>query len=396
MPSGNHSDLMILSALHPYPPQAGGTRHMLDSIAQLSRFYAIDLCILQDPAVPLVWGPLTDWCRSCHAFERTPRRLSPWLPPAVSLEYSAPLCQHVQQAWAIRSPRMVQIEYTSMLQYAPLARRTGATVICTAYVIAFVAQVRRAQRETDHRRRARRWLGAMALWWYELRMLPLCDLVMTLSAYDAIVLRRWLPRLPVFAAGAGMNLDDHPVCFNPQAQHEVLFVGSYQHPPNVEGALWLAQEVWPLVQQACPDARLTLAGKSPPAALQALASEHVRVPGTLDDVRPCYERASLFAAPIFWGSGVRIKILEALAYGMPLVTTPMAAEGINLVDQKHALFAQQPGEFAAAIVQLLQDAPLRERLSRAGRALIEQQHNWQRLGEQLIARYEQAHAGRLR
>ena len=169
----------------------------------------------------------------------------------------------------------------------------------------------------------------------------------------------------------------------------MLFVGNYLHPPNVEGALWLAREVWPLVRRLSPGARLTLAGRAPPPEIAALTAADVRVPGMVDDLRPLYARASMVTAPIFWGSGVRIKILEALACGLPLVTTALAAEGIDLRQGESALFAEQPGEFAAAIARLLDDAALRVRLSAAGRALVERDYDAEQIGARLVALYEQ-------
>ncbi len=167
-------------------------------------------------------------------------------------------------------------------------------------------------------------------------------------------------------------------------------------PPNVEGALWLAREVWPLVRRARPTARLTLAGRTPPHAIQALAAPDIRVPGTADDLRPLYARASLVAAPIFWGSGVRIKLLEALAHGLPIVTTAQAAEGIDLRHEQSALFAERPDAFAAALLRLLGDPALRARLSAAGRALAERDYDWDQIGARLAGLYEGARAQRVK
>jgi glycosyltransferase involved in cell wall biosynthesis len=171
------------------------------------------------------------------------------------------------------------------------------------------------------------------------------------------------------------------------AEDEVLFVGNYLHPPNVEGALWLAREVWPLVRRVRPGARLTLAGRAPPPAIAALAAPDIQVPGELDDLRPLYARSTLLAAPIFWGSGVRIKLLEALACGLPVVTTALAAEGIDLREGESALFAERPAEFAAAIARLLGDANLRARLGAAGRAIVERDYDAEQVGARLVRLY---------
>lgn len=380
--------LTILSPLAPYPPLSGGTAHMLRVTQQLAQRYQVSFVALAPAPEQVEWGPLAAQCASVRAFRRTQRSKWGFNPPAARQEHSAELLAYLRRAWAAQPPAIVQLEYTSMAQYARPARAAGALVACTAIELAFRTQVRRARQERDARLKARRWLGALSLWRYELATLPQCDLVITLSEPDALALRRWLPRLTVEYIPSGIDLAEWPVCRTPRAGAQVLFVGNYLHPPNVDGALWLAREVWPLVRLAHPGARLTLAGRDPPAAIQALAAPDIHIPGAVADMRPLYAQATLVAAPIFWGSGVRIKLIEALACGLPVVTTALAAEGIDLRHAQSVLFAEQPAGFADAIVRLLADPVLRERLGAAGRTLIERDYDAALVGARLEALYE--------
>lgn len=170
---------------------------------------------------------------------------------------------------------------------------------------------------------------------------------------------------------------------------EVLFVGSLAHLPNRQAARWLLGEIWPALRARVPGARLTIVGREPPAALAAEAeAAGVTLAADVPDVRPYYARARAVIVPIRSGGGIRVKILEALAAGRPLVTTRLGAEGLPLVPGEHALFAEGADALAAALARLLSDRPLAERLAANGRALA-QGFAW----ETLARRQERAFSG---
>ena len=114
------------------------------------------------------------------------------------------------------------------------------------------------------------------------------------------------------------------------APPEVVFVGNFRHPANVDAAVWLAGTLFPPVRDRVPDARLTIVGASPTPEVRALAGEAVSVTGPVDDVVPYLDRAAVVAAPIRLGGGMRVKVLEALAAGKAVVATPLAVEGLDV------------------------------------------------------------------
>jgi glycosyltransferase involved in cell wall biosynthesis len=378
----------------PHPPVAGSTVHIWHVARQLARFYAVSLFANANDPQRVDWGPLAEQCTEVAAFQRTFDRSLNLDPPAVRQEYSATLEAHLRRRWAEQPPEIVQIEFTTMLRYVHVVRSTHASVVSVIHSLGFLAQIRRARTERDPRMRLRRLIGALSFWQFEVRALAGCDLVIALGAADRDTLARWLPRLPVVVIPSGIDRTMWQPCFDPTVENEVLFVGNFLHPPNLEGALWLAHEVWPLVQRVRPSARLTLAGREPPAEILALASQSIHIPGTLDDMRPLFGQVSVFVAPIFWGSGIRIKLLEALATGIPIVATPLAAEGMDVAGS--AIIAEQPRAFADGIVRLLDDCELRRRMSVAGPQVVQRDYDWQRLAERMAGLYQGLRAGHRR
>ncbi len=135
----------------------------------------------------------------------------------------------------------------------------------------------------------------------------------------------------------------------------ILFIGGYNHTPNVDAALWLCNEIMPRVWAQEPNAHVQLLGSNPPDAVRALASERVSVPGYIPDVTSYFASSRVFAAPLRFGAGIKGKVGHALTYGLPCVLTDVAAEGFDVRDGEHCLIANDAASFAAALVCLLRD-----------------------------------------
>ena len=156
----------------------------------------------------------------------------------------------------------------------------------------------------------------------------------------------------------------------------VAFVGLLGWTPNVDAALWLTERVWPLVRREMPEARLVLVGRDPAPAVRALAAEDVTVTGTVPDVTPYLARARVAVAPLRAGGGSRLKILEALDAGRPVVATTVGAEGLEKLVDRGILLADDPAEFAAKVVSLLRDPVRSEALGRVGSASVAEHFSW--------------------
>ena len=136
----------------------------------------------------------------------------------------------------------------------------------------------------------------------------------------------------------------------------LLFIGNYNHPPNVGAVIWLCEKIMPIVWQQLPEVKVTLLGDDPPEEVKQLAHDYrVRVPGFIPDVSPYFLSHRVFVAPLQYGAGMKGKIGQSLEFGLPIVATAIGTEGMNLVNEKNVLEANNIQDFAAAILRLYQD-----------------------------------------
>jgi glycosyltransferase involved in cell wall biosynthesis len=190
-------------------------------------------------------------------------------------------------------------------------------------------------------------------------------------------------RLMVLPNGVSDSLLALPVSH--ERTTDIVFVGTMAYYPNEDAARWLALEIFPRILAHVPEARLQLVGHDPRRLLESLQNGHrIIATGRVEDVTPYVRRAAVSVVPIRIGAGTRIKILEALALGTPVVSTTIGAEGLSLVPGKHLQIADTADRFAAEVVALLRNPDARARIAAAGRALVAERHTWSRVGERFV------------
>lgn len=168
-----------------------------------------------------------------------------------------------------------------------------------------------------------------------------------------------------------------PTAVLPEApEATVAFVASMGWAPNVDAAVWLGREIWPLVQAAVPEARLLLVGREPAPAVRALADENIHVTGTVSDVTPYLAQSRAVVAPLRAGGGTRLKIMEALDTGRPVVATTVGCEGMDDLVGRGVVVADTEAGLADAIVCLLVDPARASALGRTGHDAVAADHTW--------------------
>jgi glycosyltransferase involved in cell wall biosynthesis len=189
------------------------------------------------------------------------------------------------------------------------------------------------------------------------------DVVIAVSEEDRRILQREVGKLPVEVIP---NIHAVPPLVEEKKNigSSLLFIGNFRHDPNVDAMLYFCTEVLPLIKQEVPDVELTIVGGSPPEEVRRLTAEKVRVLGFVPDVKPLLEVSDISVAPLRYGGGMKGKIGEAMAYGLPVVTTSIGTEGFGLTSGQHVLVGDTPEAFASAVVDLIRDRELYERLRR--------------------------------
>jgi len=253
---------------------------------------------------------------------------------------------------------------------------TGIAVDRTIRVPKIVIAIDELARPAQHRLRLAHGPGArLGAWLYwraitrlQSRICRKFDRILTLSEHDRRTLLGRDPALSVGVLPFPFGLDPARAREARRAPADLLFVGAMHRDANVDAVRWFHAEILPRVRSAIDGVRFTIAGASPPAEIERLsASAGVEVTGFVESLEPLYARATVFVAPLRIAGGIAGKTLDALAAGCPVVTTTIGNDGVGATAGEHLLVADAPADFAAAVIQLLRDPELRERLGERAR-----------------------------
>jgi polysaccharide biosynthesis protein PslH len=204
------------------------------------------------------------------------------------------------------------------------------------------------------------------------------------SQHDQSIFKKQYGLERVFVIETGVDVAYFSAPQGKRKLHQMLFTGSMDWLPNEDAILFFCQEIFPRISSAMADASLNIVGRYPGKRVRMLADSNPRihVTGRVEDVRPFLAESSLFVVPLRIGGGTRIKIYEAMASGIPVLSTRIGAEGLPVKDQEHLLLADTPEDFANSAIRLLQDAPLSRRIAERAKDFVSENSDWKIIGRQ--------------
>jgi glycosyltransferase involved in cell wall biosynthesis len=371
--------LLLLTETIPYPLDTGGRIKTFNTLQILSARHEVHCHALVHDVRHLRFEEnLRPHCASVtlhSVFRSYPREalslassLATRLPFVVGRHFHRRILRRLQAACQQHRFDAIYCDHLSMMEYG---RRLGLPIVLDAHNVEFEIIRRYAATLGWSPLRAFAELEWHRLRQYERRWYPQCRLIFSVSDIDARTIREMAgARVPVVTIPIAIDARAAPVIDELVAAPEILFVGGFHWPPNTDAVTFFIQEILPHVRGVVPDARLTVVGRNYEQVVKRTGTPTgVRFAGHVDDVELYFRRSRVMVVPIRSGSGMRVKILDALARGLPTVATSVGCEGIDIRIGADLLVADDPVDFAAQVVRLLTDRPLAESLAKAGRLL---------------------------
>jgi len=388
--------VLWLSQNLPFPPKTGVLQRNYNLIRECSRFAEVHLvAIVKQDILPnfdeaVAARELKALCAtvtSVHMPIEQSRATFLWMvlkslftttPFTANWTDAAPLRQAIEQASA-RGP--YDLVFFDTISFAPFRGIVKAwPMVLNHHNIESHLLERRIAYESNALRRFYLGQESRKLRAYEAAVAADFETNMVVSRLDGDRLREICPGASTTVLANGVDTE-YFQRRSPRSEVErghLIMVSGMNWFPNRDAVLLMAESVWPELTKAMPDARLTIVGASPPQAVLDLAARdsRVTVTGFVDDVRPYMEKAQVYLCPMRDGGGTRLKILDALAMGVPIVATQMALEGIDVAPETDVLVANEPRDFVAQIVRLVGHPQLWEQLHNNGRAFVERHFAW--------------------
>ena len=404
--------VLFLSQIVPYPPHGGVLQRGYNLLRELGRRTTVDLFAFVHPdtlpteaARAESMAAMRQFCERVEYFPLWAKasqvhRAAALLASACSqrpfssiAHQSAAFRQRVSEAMSSGKYDILHVDTIALSQFA--GGRNGLPAVLTHHNIESSLMDRRARVETRPLAKSFLRREALKLAEYERSASAAYDVNILVSGVDEQALRDRVPDVHTAVVPNGVDVEYFTPAPAPQSR-TLIYTGGMNMFANRDAVMHFVGDIWPLIKASAPDARFVAVGQDPPKELVSIAARdpHITVTGYVDDIRPFVRQSAVYVVPLRVGGGTRLKVLDAMAMGMPLVSTTIGCEGLDVTPGEHLVVADTPASFAAATLALLADPGHRAELGRAARALVERRYAWPVIGQQLVDVYEDARSAR--
>jgi glycosyltransferase involved in cell wall biosynthesis len=393
--------ILFVTEQFPYPLDNGGNIRTFHILRQLAKEHEVILASCERSGLSSSdYDELKPYCSEIKLFPPVPREtlrqgyyliesLFGGRPYPINRNYSKEIHQWIRQR--VGEVDVIHFNHLDAVCYAEDFE--GVFVFDTHNLISNIYLRMRDQESNPLKRWFLRVLQKKTFD-YEARIIGRIALCLACSDNEKAEIENLVPGIRTETIPNGVDTGFYTVdaarTFN-SADHNLIFLGAMDYLPNFDGIRFFCKEVFDILQKHLPDIQLTIIGRNPPESIERLEKENLTVTGFVEDVRQWIQRADLMVVPIRIGGGTRIKILEGMAQGIPVISTRIGAEGIQADHEENIFFADTSQEMIEGIIKLLKDPDLRKKIADGGRKLVEEKYDWNVSGKKLLAAYSSIH-----
>jgi glycosyltransferase involved in cell wall biosynthesis len=390
MPEREQVDILFVCKTLPHERVIGGPVIIYNRVRILSQHHNVSLLCFVPPEEEVYTETISRFCRDFQgvpmpSYDNPLRKAWDWFfspVPVYFLNNRSPQMYDRLREMVERNHYDVVIsEYSMVAQY--LYRNpdlAGIKRVLSVHECYYLARRKAWKVQGFSRAGLAALFNLKGLKKFEFDMYADADKVLVLTPEGKSELQGVRPDLDISVVPHGVDVDHFRDSGESVREKAVMFLGNYPHDPNRDAVIYFHESIWPRVKKEVPEALFFIVGKDPTPDLLELAGSDpsVIVTGTVDDVRPFFERAKVFVNPVRIGGGFRGKILEAMSMGLPIVTTSLGAEGVNAENGQDMIVADEPADFAAATVRLLRDDALCASLGGRAREMALESFSWEK------------------
>lgn len=375
--------ILIISPYFPFPARDGGKVRLYNLIKHLSKENKVYLLAYIEPTADKSCIDLAkEFCTEVFPVvrEEEKRIIQDDIPRCVSFFYTQAMIDELKKVLEMVKPDVVQLDFLIMTQYVKYIK--DVPVFYTEHDMGLLDFNQSFHdRDLEDNERFFEWKRLVN---YEKKILDYFRSVIVLTERDKKLIENLNGNVKATIIPTGVDTEFYKPNDYTNKEKNLVFVGHYKHFPNADAILYFVKQIYPKIIEKIPNIKLYIVGSGIVKSVENLKNNNIIVTGEVDDIRQYLKRPNIFIAPVRLGGGIKGKVLEAMAMGVPVVATKEAVSGIDYTfDNKFALVSDDVDVFANNVISLVNDDSLYEKLSSNSRKIAEDNYNWKNIAKEL-------------